>query len=156
MCHPDAPARLKKELDAVLDLQTDLEMINHTFQGALTAITALGSSTETAEVLASLEQSRSRFMDKVEILYNSLNVPDQFPELKGIDLEFVRTLLLARDLKINIRKRAIGSFFEWERLDRAVGGKGQPLGMSQTYCCSLHHLLSSRYQTSSANTQGHL
>ncbi|KAI6003806.1 hypothetical protein EDD15DRAFT_2360083 [Pisolithus albus] len=35
---------------------------------------------------------------------------------------------MARDLKINIRKRAIGSFFEWDKLDRAVGGKDKPLG----------------------------
>lgn len=43
----------------------------------------------------------------------------------------MRTLLLARDLKINIRKRAIGSFLEWEKLDQAVGGKHQALGKCQ-------------------------
>ncbi|KAG1845653.1 hypothetical protein F4604DRAFT_1595417 [Suillus subluteus] len=35
---------------------------------------------------------------------------------------------MARDLKINIRKCAIGSFFEWDKLDRAVGGANQALG----------------------------
>lgn len=35
---------------------------------------------------------------------------------------------MARDLKINIRKRAIASFFEWDKLDRAVGGKQNALG----------------------------
>lgn len=35
---------------------------------------------------------------------------------------------MARNLKINIRKRAIGSFFEWDRLDQAVGGQSQTLG----------------------------
>lgn len=39
----------------------------------------------------------------------------------------MRTLLLARDLKINIRKRAVGRFFEWDKLDRAVGGKDKAL-----------------------------
>jgi hypothetical protein len=67
-------------------------------------------------------------MGKVEVLYTSLNVHDQFPELKGMNLDFVQTLLLARDIKINIRKRAIGSFFEWDKLDRAVGGTQQALG----------------------------
>jgi len=79
-------------------------------------------------------------MAKVENLYGSLNVSERFPELRGVDLDFVRTLLLARDLKINIRKRAIGSF-EWERLDQAVGGKAQPLGEPANYSffhCSLH------------------
>ncbi|KAG2127205.1 hypothetical protein DEU56DRAFT_693117, partial [Suillus clintonianus] len=58
----------------------------------------------------------------------TLNVHNRFPELQGVDLDFVRTLLMARDLKINIRKRAIGSFFEWDKLDRAVGGANQALG----------------------------
>jgi hypothetical protein len=65
----------------------------------------------------------------VEALYASLNVHESFPELQGMDLEFVRTLLMARDLKINIRKRAIGSFFEWDRLDQAAGGRDQTIGM---------------------------
>jgi len=39
---------------------------------------------------------------------------------------------MARDLKINIRKRAIACFFEREKLDRAVGGKQNPLGTSLT------------------------
>ena len=29
---------------------------------------------------------------------------------------------------MNIRKKAVGTFFEWERLDRAVGGQNIPLG----------------------------
>ncbi|KAM6496640.1 hypothetical protein JOM56_007113, partial [Amanita muscaria] len=62
-------------------------------------------------------------------LYASLNIPEQFPNVQGLDLEFLRTLMMARDLKINIRKRAIGSFFEWDRLDQAVGGRQQALGM---------------------------
>ncbi|KAG9309294.1 hypothetical protein JVU11DRAFT_10781 [Chiua virens] len=67
-------------------------------------------------------------MTKVDALYASLNIQDQFPELDGIAFDFVRVLLLARDLKINIRKRAVGSFFEWDKLDQAVGGGQKPLG----------------------------
>ncbi|KAJ7199119.1 hypothetical protein GGX14DRAFT_373277 [Mycena pura] len=33
-----------------------------------------------------------------------------------------------RDLKINIRKRAVGTFYEWETLDRAVSGRREALG----------------------------
>jgi len=64
----------------------------------------------------------------VESLYASLNIHDTFPELHGMSLNFVPTLLIARDLKINIRKRAIASLFECDKLDQAVGGKGNPLG----------------------------
>ncbi|OJA20345.1 hypothetical protein AZE42_12701 [Rhizopogon vesiculosus] len=35
---------------------------------------------------------------------------------------------MARDLKMNIRKRVIASFFEWDKLDYAVGGTQQALG----------------------------
>lgn len=91
-------------------------------------INGTSPSLETIGMLESLERTHGRLLEKVESLYTSLNVTKLFPELHGIDLEFVRTLLMARDLKINIRKRAIGSFFEWERLDQAVGGRAQPLG----------------------------
>ena len=45
-------------------------------------------------------------------------------------IDFVKLLLLARDPKINIRKRAIGAFFEFDKLDQAVGGRHQVLGKS--------------------------
>ena len=66
-------------------------------------------------------------LNKVDTLYASLNVHDKFPELKGVNREFVQILLMACDLKINIHKRAIGSFFEWDKLDHAVSGKEKHL-----------------------------
>ena len=68
-------------------------------------------------------------MTKAKALYSSLNVHEQFLELTNVSLDFVQILLMAWDLKINIRKRAVGSFFEWDKLDCAVGGKDKPLGM---------------------------
>ena len=73
---------------------------------------------------------QSVLQHKVDALYSSLNIHDRFPELDSVNFEFVQTLLLARDLKINIWKRAIGSFFEWDKLDCAVGGKQKMLGKS--------------------------
>ncbi|KAG1878248.1 hypothetical protein F4604DRAFT_1880298 [Suillus subluteus] len=118
----DAPARLKKELDVVLALQADLDASDRALQLTRTVVEKGSATEETLDALESLERSHDRLMNKVEALYSSLNVHDRFPELQGVDLNFVRTLLMARDLKINIRKRAIGSFFEWDKLDRAVGG----------------------------------
>ena len=80
--------------------------------------------------MVSLQKTHDRLKEKVESLYTSLNIHDTFPQLKGIDLDFVRLLLMARDLKINIRKRAIGSFFEWEKLDQAAGGRNLPIGVT--------------------------
>ncbi|KAG1718271.1 uncharacterized protein EDB91DRAFT_1258702 [Suillus paluster] len=82
---------------------------------------------DTMGALDSLERGHQCLMEKVEALYASLNIHDRFPELQGVNLDFVRTLLMARDLKINIHKCAIGSFFEWDKLDRAVGGAQQAL-----------------------------
>ncbi|KAF8444153.1 hypothetical protein L210DRAFT_3611346 [Boletus edulis BED1] len=124
-----APARLKKELDTVLALQADIDTADRAIQTAKTAIEKQQSvSDDTKHALSGLERAHERMMTKVEALYSSLNVTDQFPELQGLDLEYVRTLLLARDLKINIRKRAIASFFEWDKLDQAVGGAQKALG----------------------------
>ncbi|KAG2092828.1 uncharacterized protein F5147DRAFT_821605 [Suillus discolor] len=122
-----APACLKKELDTVLALQADLDTSERALQATREMMTKADATDDTLEALDSLERGHQHLMAKVEVLYASLNVHDQFPELKGVNLDFVRTLLLARDIKINIRKRAIGSFFEWDKLDRAVGGAQQAL-----------------------------
>jgi hypothetical protein len=104
-------------------------------------------SEDTRDAIESLERVHERLMHKVEVLYASLNVQDRFPELDGLNLEFVRTLLLARDLKMNIRKRAIGSFFEWDKLDRAVGGSQQALGKVKYEFEQLDLMLRIRYKT---------
>jgi hypothetical protein len=132
MLFTDAPARLKKELDTVLMLQADIDTSERTLQSTRITLQKSHASSDSLEVLASLERSHARLLNKVDALYASLNVHDKFPELKGVNREFVQILLITRDLKINIRKRAIGSFFEWDKLDRAVGGKEKTLG---TFWC---------------------
>lgn len=112
----------------MLGLQADLDTSNRALQATRVMLAKESHSDDTLEALESLERGHDRLMEKVEILYSSLNIHDKFPELKGIDLDFVRILLMARDLKINIHKRAIASFFEWDKLDRAVGGAQQALG----------------------------
>ncbi|KIK11422.1 hypothetical protein PISMIDRAFT_19535, partial [Pisolithus microcarpus 441] len=124
----NAPAKLKKELDTVLALQADLDTTTKVVQATRATIERGNVTPGILDALASVERSHTRLVVKAEALYSSLNVHEQFPQLTNVSLDFVRTLLMARDLKINIRKRAIGSFFEWDKLDRAVGGKDKPLG----------------------------
>ena len=83
---------------------------------------------KSAKIVKCLLETHQDLTNTVEVLYVSLDIQESFPDLDGVDLEFVRTLLVARDLKINIRERAIGSFFEWDRLDQAVGRRNQALG----------------------------
>ena len=114
----------------MLTLQADLDSSSKVLQLAWATIEKGNTSSSILEALASLEHSHMRLVTKTEALYLSLNVHDRIPELKDISLKFVRILLMARDLKINIRKRVVGSFFEWDKLDRAVGGKDKPSGES--------------------------
>lgn len=124
----DAPARLKKELNMVLTLQGDIDTIEKTLQNTRKTISQGDAPKDSIATVSTMEQTQQRLQNESERLYASLNVHDSYPELQGMSLEFVRTLLLARDLKINIRKRAIASFFEWDKLDSAMGGKSNPLG----------------------------
>lgn len=119
---------MKKELDTVLNLQGDLDTVDKAIQVTHTTLSKSAPSKDSLQLLTSLQQTHEDLKDRVEALYASLNVHESFPELENVDLEFVRTLLMARDLKINIRKRSISSFFEWDKLDRAAGGREQSLG----------------------------
>ncbi|KIL60922.1 hypothetical protein M378DRAFT_1061934 [Amanita muscaria Koide BX008] len=124
-----APARLKKELNNIFALQSDLDAVDAALSKARVGIKDSGSSGQNAlEVLARLTLTHEQLKNEVEALYSALNVPHAIPDLHDVDISFVHTLFLARDLKMNIRKKAIGSFLEWDRLDQAVGGRGQPLG----------------------------
>jgi len=54
------------------------------------------------ECIQYLQNSQEEIQDRVEALYHSLNVQESFPELDSINFEFIQTLLMACDLKINI------------------------------------------------------
>jgi len=108
----------------VLILQGDLDTVDSTID----ALRAAGKNAVLKESLFKLCQTQEKLKDKVEELYASLNVHNGFPKLADVDLEFMQTLLMARDLKINIRKCAVGSFFEWDKLDQATKGRHQLLG----------------------------
>ena len=100
----DAPARLKKELDTVLTLQGDIDAIEGALNFTRTTVAQGNAPTAALSAISSLERTHGRLLKNVENLYASLNVHETFPELDGLSLEFVRTLFMARDLKINIRK----------------------------------------------------
>ncbi|KAJ7466743.1 hypothetical protein B0H11DRAFT_1733128 [Mycena galericulata] len=124
-----APARLKRELDKVLALQVQIDTVETSILEVKTSIAGDGSTAaETHAILRRLQDTHQALSDQAEALYASLNIAGTFPELDGLPLEFVRTLLLMRDLKMNLRKRAVGSFYEWETLDRAVSGRREALG----------------------------
>ncbi|KAI9455389.1 hypothetical protein HD554DRAFT_2240444 [Boletus coccyginus] len=107
-------AQLSKELDTILALQADIDNANQAIQAAKLAMEKQELSDDTMGAMENM-------------FYVSLNVGDKFPELQDINLDFVWILLLACDLKINIRKWAIESFFEWDKLNWAIGGMQKTL-----------------------------
>ncbi|KAJ7573140.1 hypothetical protein C8J56DRAFT_1066824 [Mycena floridula] len=120
------PARLKKELEQVLTLQTEIDTINASIQAVRATLIKTPGAVVPLANLHTLETAHVILKGKADDLYASLNVAETYPELQGIQVAFV--LLLARDLKISLHKRAIGSFLEMDRLDQAVGGGNEALG----------------------------
>ncbi|KAG6843830.1 hypothetical protein H0H87_012784 [Tephrocybe sp. NHM501043] len=115
-----APAHLKKELDSVLSLQGQKEAIDHAIHSLQAELSMVDASKELLKLLSNLQQTQEEFKEWSEVLYSLLNIYNFFPELVGVDLEFVQTLLMVRDLKMNICKLAIGSFLKWDKLDQAA------------------------------------
>ncbi|KAK7027622.1 hypothetical protein R3P38DRAFT_2776627 [Favolaschia claudopus] len=123
-----APNRLRRELDKVLSLQTQIDAVEKAIEDTKKTFKGSGASARSLKILRGLEATHEQLSGEAEALYGSLNIQESFPELRSLPLEFAQTLLVLRDLKINIRKRATGSFMEWETLDRAVSGRREALG----------------------------
>ncbi|KAK1226507.1 hypothetical protein PQX77_010515 [Marasmius sp. AFHP31] len=123
------PAHLKKDLSKVFQLQDQIDDLEQEIAEVKSAVKKLPfPPSDALFILRNLEKLHAKLKSEAEGLYASLNIDNQYPHLKGIPLEYLHTLLLARDLKITIRKKAIGSFFEWDRLDQAMGGADEALG----------------------------
>ncbi|KAF8232839.1 hypothetical protein L208DRAFT_1423035 [Tricholoma matsutake] len=104
------PAHLKKGLDMGFNLQGHLDTIDDAIQITHTTISKSSPSKESLHLVKSLQEPHEPLKTK----------------LQGLDLEFVRTLLMACDLKINIQN------------DQAAGGHDQvlePLPMQLAVLC---------------------
>ena len=87
----------------------------------------LQDPSEAHEAIKNLEKNHSH-LKNVESLYASLSISNAFPELDGLSLDIIWVLLMTCDLKIYIHKWAITNFLEFDKLDRAIGEKQNPLG----------------------------
>ncbi|KAJ7923347.1 hypothetical protein B0H13DRAFT_1602762, partial [Mycena leptocephala] len=126
--HSHAPARLRRELDKVLALQTQIDGVEKAIHDAKQEITGSDVPPNTVSLIRRLEATHDKLSQEAEDLYASLNISGSFPELADLPRAFAHTLLIVHDLKIVIRRRAIASFREWEEPDRAVAGRREPLG----------------------------
>ena len=112
----------------MLGLQSNIDTVEATLTSTRSTVAHHKIPPEALQAIESLKRNPACLLQNVKLLYTSLNIGNTFPELEGLSLDFVCTLLLAWDLKINIHKRAVANFLEFDKLDRAVGGKQNPLG----------------------------
>ena len=88
----------------MLGLQSNINTVEATLTSTHSTVAHCKIPSEALQAIKSLEQNHTHLLQNVELLYTSLNIGNTFPELEGLSLDFVHTLLLARDLKINICK----------------------------------------------------
>jgi hypothetical protein len=99
----DAPAHLTKQLNNILTLQSDLDTLNRAIGRMHVALKENnGTSTDEAtEALDSLLPTHEQLKSKVDVLYGTLNVPDDVIGLHNkVNIKFIHTLVLAQDLKV--------------------------------------------------------
>ena len=111
-------------------LQSELDAVEKAIETAHKALekSPISPRGSLSAILRDLSSTHTVLSEKVDTLFASLRIPETYPSLDGVNLEFIQALLQARDLKANIRKRANECFFQYDRLDQAVGGKANPLG----------------------------
>jgi hypothetical protein len=109
----DAPAHLRRELDKVLALQTQIDSVEKAIHDTKQEITGSDVPPNTVSLIRRLEAAHDKLSQEAEDLYASLNIGGSFPELADLPRAFAHTLLIIHNLKIVIRRGAITSFQEW-------------------------------------------
>ncbi|KAG6843786.1 hypothetical protein H0H87_000485, partial [Tephrocybe sp. NHM501043] len=85
-----SPTHLKKEINAVLSLQGQIEAIDYAIHSLQAKLSKVDVPKELLKLLSNLQQMQEEFKKQSEALYSLLNIHDSFPKLVGVDLEFVQ------------------------------------------------------------------
>lgn len=115
-------------MNVIVDLQGSIENMSRFIRQARTALAPHLVTPDARQYLEKLECQHGQLISQCENLFAAVNVHTNYPTVLGAGVEFLRILFQARNLKTIIRKRAIGSFLERDRLDQAVAGRSIPLG----------------------------
>ncbi|RXW16674.1 hypothetical protein EST38_g9188 [Candolleomyces aberdarensis] len=129
-----APNRLKKDLDKILEIQTEIQDLENTIQKSSSLVKSGVLPAACRSSIQDLQRLCTDIQAKAQQMYTALNVSHEFPTIQGIELEFIRKIFLLRELKFQVQRRATSAFWEFDKLDRAAGGKDVPHGtkMHQT------------------------
>jgi hypothetical protein len=88
---------------------------------------------ESHTLLTRMESAKREFQAEIDSLYASLELPPELEALGNVDRKFLHLLIQCREAKTVIRHKALGTLFEMDRLEQAVGGANSPLGESRMY-----------------------
>ncbi|KAJ2923323.1 hypothetical protein H1R20_g13768, partial [Candolleomyces eurysporus] len=134
-----APNRLKKDLDKILQIQTEIQDLENTIQKSSSLVKSGVLPAACRSSIQDLQRLCTDIQAKAQQMYTALNVSHEFPTIQGIELEFIRKIFLLRELKFQVQRRATSTFWEFNKLDRAAGGKDVPHGtkMHQTICATM-------------------
>lgn len=130
-------------MDHVLTIQGKIGELDATVSQTTTLIKQGILPAHCTDPLKALQAELIKMKDNAEEMYSSLNVNSEFPTLTGVSLTLVKKLFLLRELKASVQKRASHACFEFDKLDRAAGGKDMVLGLSSR--SSLGFLLLNTY-----------
>lgn len=112
---------LQDDIEAVEDRIAETDAV---LKGAASGASARNARHDMRE----LRDTHQTLTRQVEALYDQLDVGELFPHIRGYGYEFARTLVMLYDAKCIVRQKVTGRFFEYAKLDRAVGGRDNPLG----------------------------
>ncbi|KAJ2931252.1 hypothetical protein H1R20_g5859, partial [Candolleomyces eurysporus] len=123
-----APGKLKTQLDHILRIQSELKTLEATVAKSNALLNSGSLPQSCRPALQALQQQFNELKGKADSMYASLNVSEDFPDLEGVSFNFMRQMFLVRELKANVQRRATHVFWEFDKLDRAAGGKDMATG----------------------------
>jgi hypothetical protein len=102
----DTGKLLENHLNQISSWQSDLYECKNEFQRVLAKFTAKDNTPKNRSYIAHLEKFKVDFQETVNNLYLNLGLVKEYPSLAAVDANFVKTLLLCRDKKIEVQKAA--------------------------------------------------
>jgi hypothetical protein len=153
---PDTPRELQRGLDTIARLEEQLSAIGIAVDDAVRDFRdRLRRSRENVDpdgrrrrhaanelhkdglaaqgILDRLASARLALQEHLHSLYGVLDLPPELEELGDIDRHFLHVLIQCRETKVAIREKAVGTLFEMERMEQAVGGHNNALGGCLTF-----------------------
>jgi hypothetical protein len=119
---------LKQDMKVISDLQDTVDTLDERINSAEVNLTRGRRNVKIKQSLLELRNQRDQFLERIQVLYSSLSIVEEYPHIKELGNDFVQLLVEAHNTKALLRARIVGRIFEINYLDRAVGGRDIPLG----------------------------